>query len=640
VYFWLAGPVVTAGVPRDVTAVAAAATIQLTAPRQPVTVPEGDDYFTQEMHHALQFDARRDLMWEEGFDEPTIRAQGGVWEGTFRAGAPFPGMTFPLFQGFVNALNLGRVGVNFPVDTTRYTLLSLRGYVAVPPGSQRNQKMLLWTRTGSWPDGSLLETRPDGVVTEVNTFVPHDSGAFVVDLYDYGGNPAWTAAPVLGVRFDPSLFGPPGTRVGLDWVRIVDPGSAPLLPIRWTTTGAGTGAGGGAGPTPQVNVLVDPGCQGGGNFLARVPHHAGRYDLPTAALPPGAYCFRLQLRQGDQADTLLATSGASAVLTIDARPTVRFVHPSPTTGPDYATEVVGNPWDMDGPADLDNLDNPYFQKSFVGEAFVDGAFTAIATPLPWTEFTDAQVWLHVDPGRPIPTARYRWLTIQMALDPTGYGDIHDKVEYGWGVRSIWWNTDIAVDGSETAIGVIYEGVNTVTLDLWDDSRLEAEDPYPAQTGWRGNPTLSHLRVDLAETFRGPGTRFWLYDVRLTRAPEPEPDGTFTLRLETGDLEGQTADLALYADGDRAGFDGTLLRTLAVSPGAHEVTIPTGAFPPGDTWLYAVVTDQWGRVTRRYADAPIHVLGPSCLGRAGADPGPVVTRGGASGKAAPSACATR
>ncbi len=572
----------------------------------PTSVREGDDFFTTVLNHPLDFDERRDFLWEEGFAEGSITATGGIWRGQFASPSSVGNYVFPLFAGFPDtSLNAGRLGANFPLDSTRYTLLSVRSRV-----SAAQTRVVYWSRTVNFPDGTLQDPRFDGYFTIGQTFVPRPTNAFVVDLYDFSGNAAWKAAPIRAVRLDPNAFGPVGTLAEYDWIRISDPTSAPTVTIQWTTNGAPPGA--------EVNVYLDTDAAGfDGSLFAHVPFSGSTptsFSFPSSALPPGTHFFYVQLF--GPSGNLLATSNYGSPLVINGKPQLEFVNPSMTSGPDYATTELGNPWDLNDASDVDNLDNPFSEQAFTNPQFLNDptfgtmfAATAVVVPGAPGGQSDSQVWMHVDPAKPIDTRKYRYLTYQMSIDPTNYTNIADKVRRGWFSRAVFWNQAIPVDGSSTKGHVIYEGVRSYSADLANPASIDVGDPFPSQTGWRANPTILQFRVDMTET--DVPTNFALFDVKLTGNPIPDPDDTFTIRLLVSDPERDGATVSFFLDTDPAGFDGVLLGSAPVPPGTPPgttltFTFATGSLFSGDYWIYAVVTDSAGNSVRRYADVPMSV----------------------------------
>jgi len=619
--------------------VAISQTLTLTYPTEPLTFAEGDDFFVDVLKSRLDFDKRRDILWEVYFDEASIGVSGGTWTGTYSSEVQVSPTTvsgariFPLFPGFgddpdtadinESALNLGLVGANFPIDTTKYTLVSYVDRV-----SERSRRSVRWSKTIGFPDpANYYPGSSDGFRAPPLGVPLFPSNASLLPIYDLTQIPEWSDGPVYGLRIDSSSDGGEGTNISYDWLRLSDPTSAATLPITWSMADIAT-------PdkpfiTPLVYVYLDSDTEGfDGALLARwrpnnnasFPPSLGElstsayeelsYDMPVAALPPGEHFFYLEIHTVDEVapevyePILLARSNYSAKVTINSKPEVTILTPSAASGPEYARDVVGNPWDMEDTIDVANLDEQLAFKAFQGEVFADGVFTAEAIILdgaPQSQ-SDSQIWLNVDSNAPIDTSIFRYLSFTMSIDETGYGDISDKVANGWVARLAWWNTDLQTDGSQTNDIVIYEGVNTYTVDLAAEGILEADASLPAQTGWLSNTSVANLRIDTTEVY--VPTLFSIHDVILTGNPAPTPEGLITLDLEVKDADSAVVDIAIYLDSDNKGADGQLVNgPFELAPGQHKITVDVSGVGEADQYFYVVANDGLSE-TVSYADVPI------------------------------------
>lgn len=597
------------------------ATITLTAPTSPVSFADGEDFFTDVENDPVDFDRRRDIKWEEHFTESTVGISNGVWSGEYDgvtaggAGA----YIFPLFNGVPGGLSTGISGVESILDSSKYRFVSVMDRV-----SNSTLRRMYWSHDDGWPgvtcpdcktkgsDGSFLvgnSGEGDGICTDginfcsttSSSFIAHAPDQWVIYLIDLRAKSEWTDLNVTGIRFDASPKGPLGTAMDFNWFRAIDPDTSPVLDITWSTDNAPGGA--------KVNIYIDTDGVAddyNGAFVTRVPYGDGAFSFPSAALPAGEYYVYLRLMDNVGSDTELARSDYSAKITIDGKGHVTFLSPSKTSGPDYATEVLENPWDMETAADLENLSLPSYQQCFVDETFTDSAMTARAVIDPQqsnTAHTDVQLWMTVDDQAPIDTSRYRYLSYTLEVNTTGFGNISNKVANGWISRIIWWSDGLGIDGEQTNDNLVYEGLHTYTLDL---STVEIEPASPLSgTLWTGEPTVAHLRIDPLETSNPGGTWFYLHDVKLTGDPEPQ-NNIFKATVRVNDPENQKLDVDFYLDTDPAGFDGEYLGGKNFSPGIHDFTFKTCKLPDGYYYLYVVMTDPSGNVTRRYADAPINI----------------------------------
>ncbi|MEM8493356.1 MAG: thrombospondin type 3 repeat-containing protein [Pseudomonadota bacterium] len=602
----------------------AQSTIEITSPSSPMVIAEGDEFFVDVVNDRMDFDKRRDFMWEELFDESTVEANSNVWRGVFNSTG---GYVFPLFPGFgdnpdtaginESALNAGRTGQNFPIDTSKYTLVTYLDRTSV-----RSNRTLFWSQKVFFPDGTLFATAEDGFYSNtLNNKFP--ATAPLLGYYDLSSFSGWTSADANGLRIDSSNAGPAGTSVEYSWVRVSDPSSTGVIPVSWDTSNVVPVN----GVPPRVSIYVDddnqgfdgallasweqlegPGVVDGQGKLERPLNSTGSFEIPGSALPPGEYFFYVELWSNQGSDQKLATSGYSAKITISAKPEVAIHAPSMTSGPDYATEVLGNPWDMNSADDIDNLGKPMFQKNFQNESFVDGAFRAqaiIPAGAPPSQIeSDVQIWLNVDAANPIDSSKYRYLTYVMEIDETGYGNISDKVgnDGGWVSRVVWWNADIDVDGSVTNDNVIYEGRRGYSVDLAGPGVLEPADEFPAQTGWLASSSWRQLRIDPAEV--NDPTFFYLDEVMLTGKPAPTRDQQFTVDFSLTDTDSAQVTTSIYISDDRQGTGSQLVwGPQALAPGAHQITLSTSTW--GNTDLYvSVLTDDGANSVRTFAEVPL------------------------------------
>ena len=572
------------------------ATINIISPTSDESFKEGDNFFLTEMNNRLDFDKRRDIMWEENFDENSISIDSNIWSGTFSDTGAY---IFPLFQGFPLALNTGLIGANYPIDTTKYNLVTILSKI-----DNRTTKALHWSREVNWPDGTYKYV-PDADGYYTNTqLIKHGSNEWVLDYYDLSSKSDWTGSNVKGLRIDSSTGAPSGTNVEYKWIRISDPASTDKMILTWSTTGVPSSS---TGQIPQVNVYIDSDNSGyDGAFFKRVNYSDGSLEIPMAALEPGTYYIYLKLFNNIDSDTLLAQSSYSYKITINAKPKIEFESPSMTSGADYATQVLNDSWDMENSNDVANIDRIIGEKNFQNESFTNGIFSAeaiIVDPSNQRE-SDSQIWLNINSDIPVDTSKYQYLTYTMKINETGYGNISDKVgnDGGWISRIVWWNEGINVDGSATKGNIVYEGINTYQIDLTKSDILAPDDSYPAQTGWKGNGSIKHLRLDPTETIKD--TIFYLYDVKLTAKPRSNSNGIFDIVFSLSDNESEASSVMFYKDTNNENYDGSLISNNSYSIGEHTISIDTTSWENGEYYIYAVVVDSFGNISKKYSDVPV------------------------------------
>ena len=179
-------------------------------------------------------------------------------------------------------------------------------------------------------------------------------------------------------------------------------------------------------------------------------------------------------------------------------PQLAITSPSFISGPDYATTVVGNSWDMDDAADVTTQYNTWrkLQRRVYNATNTNGNF-------------DPAVVLHVT--TPIDTSRFKYVTYRMkSMDKIRYRAARSRASFGGRPSQ---------QQASSNDNVVYEGFQTVSFDL-NKIKLEAGSPI-----WAAS-TPKVFRLDPHE-FTTPRT-FHLDYVMLTGIPLPAPVSIFAI----------------------------------------------------------------------------------------------------------------
>ena len=140
-------------------------------------------------------------------------------------------MLSPGFWG--HALNPGRNGRNFPIDSSKYQVLSYKLL-----SSATEDPQIYWVHNpSSHPSGSGLGGRVAPRTFPGTQLVVADLTQSLIP-----GLSPWTDGPVLGLRLDPNAFNAV-ENVFLYWVRLTPSANSPLArkqTITWTGSGAAT----------------------------------------------------------------------------------------------------------------------------------------------------------------------------------------------------------------------------------------------------------------------------------------------------------------------------------------------------------------------------------------------------------------
>lgn len=585
---------------------AVAQSVSITSPTSLRVVKEGDDFATNALHDPWDMRERRDIGWEEGFnDKSIIITPSRRWRGKSNAPGAY---VFPLFPGFKGALaaeglpgdrTLPRLGINHTINASKYRLLSYKLKT-----NSRSALAIYWSKDRNavnyWPDGSQFAAVYDGIFHGAHGYPHSGFNIYSFDMRKLSANFAQYAGSwsdrIHALRLDPSIGAPAGTTTEIEWIRLSDPRSAPTHTIKWSSDGISS--------SDIIVVYHDKNrsdFNGTPMKFFTGGSNPGQYTFPTSMLPPGTHYFYVGVL-ADNSLSMKARSGYSGALRIDAAPVVNFVAPTALSGTDYATAALGNPWDMTDASDVPNLDRaawPDVWRQFSNEHFSGGRFVATANPPLYhlgNVETDAQVHLNVGPTG-IDTSKYRYLTYRMRISTANYGNLSHRVANGWVTRAAFWNNEILADSGLPSAHVTYEGWHTYTVDLWNNAILEGG--YP----WRSFPRLHHLRLDPLETT--VPTEFAIDWVKLTQENKTSRK-KFEIVWTTTD-DSSKANVSIWRDTNRRGYNGTKIVTLKDVPrGTHSYVWNASGLPKGKRYyIYLYIND--GRNVRRfYAPTSIEI----------------------------------
>ncbi|MGH2592574.1 MAG: hypothetical protein ACRDGG_03590 [Anaerolineae bacterium] len=506
----------------SITSAAQATTVTVSTPSGAGTdvVGESEDYFTQVLGDPRDMQEHTDLIWQE-LGISNISVSGGIWSGT-ATNSGGNSRIWPLFPGFTQGgvAEIGKIGWNYPIQASKYKQLSFR---------------LNAPASGAWQAGYTLISH-----TQEAGFT---SGSYSAGWQVYTSTFSWGSGSVYGLFHRFIAAG----AYQFDWIRLTDPATSPVYTITFTVGAA------------QAGDVVDLTCYtstaiSNANFCGRIatgiPVDAGgtfNTSWRTAYLAPGQYYVYAEVKRGGSA---VASDLSDGALTIKAAPIVRIDAPSMTSGPDYATTVLGNPWDMNGPTDLKLVGGGWtihdLSECSPGATpptpcFSNGelhATTGRLDPGDPPNFSDPFVYLNVSTSAPIDTGKYKYLTYRYKIDrspwwenstdrlgdsPPGSGIYRAS----WLARLIFF-TDPLPDlnsANETNDLIAFDDWNTYQMDLSQGQARGYWEPDQPQTGgyWIGFKTW--LRFDFLEGI-DPWT-IHLDDVKLTGGDTA--DASFTVR---------------------------------------------------------------------------------------------------------------
>ncbi|MEO6458588.1 MAG: S-layer homology domain-containing protein [Chloroflexia bacterium] len=524
--------------------------ISLTSPNN-VTIAESDDYATQVLGNPADMNDLDDLDFPSRYTYLTVN---GIWSATTLSGGASAWIQHQSYD-IVYSYAGERDGVNYPIDTRRFTHLRLRMYA-----SQAGSAVLYWYTAHAPVYAPAGNTR----------FISYQAGWHIYDVDMTAGGPAstgdWTAQNVSGLRLDAPID-IAGNQIKYDWVRLT-PATSQAVNIRWTYQG---------GASTPVQLFLSPSADPGSGeqLIGTVPAGNGAFTWNSIGISPGTYYIHALMNGARSASGPLYVN-ASPVLDIDA--------PSPRTGEDFGYARMNRDWNSRSAFQLEG--NIQWQAET--PEYLQGRGTN----------NDPSVsWLYYDRANPIDAARYRYMNMRFYLQapspcPTSPWNAGPRM--GWNDRTNPFT-------SLTQTRHILAMYNRWMQVAWDFPNSPLE---PGGRAWN-SANWNTLRFDQNEDDEATSGGapllpdfFRMGQVKLTSIPIAH-QGTIRWRAIQG-----AGVVDLYYDGDRSGYNGTLIQA-GVPLAAGAATWNTAQMPGGQYWVYAVAHDSYNSF-RQYALAPLLV----------------------------------
>jgi len=384
------------------------------------------------------------------------------------------------------------------------------------------------------------------------------------------GSLAWGAEPAFALEILP--VSEPGVDIRLDFVTLSSRRQGPRVEIAWQ---------GLAEPVRLYFAGVD-----GSRTLIRANRTGGDFTWRTPGLAPGTYRVIAVSATGQ-------TLAAAENLVVDCPPAGRILNPSATSGPDYAAEVVGDPWDFSNPADVERALG-LVPDSNLG----DGVYDAVSIRAPGPS-GDPRLFLHVT--RPIDPHRYHYLTYRMWVGGNELLPGTGGVSRVFWFREGSWDVD---DCSFTQDLRVYQGWRTVTIDL-AGAYLQGDD-----IGTWGRTPVTDLRLDPHES---PIPRAFHLDW-VTLTGDVVADDSFRVRYQAVDPDGGTPVARLFYDTDRRATGGAPRTPIACvpdpgHPAAGSCLWRTAGVAEGEYFIHLLVTDALGNQAWATSEVPLLVRHP-------------------------------
>ncbi len=409
-----------------------------------------------------------------------INVSNGVFSGT-SVGDALSGNAyfFPLFPGYLGAIQVGKVGSRYPIPKDTFKCLYIAMKVDSGPANKfgPDQYRVFWFADEHLTNGSWGQSYGQPLYPEAGAGQPvHSWRLYSIDLSTaplFDGNTTWNNMPsVEGIRIDPTINA--NVNFAVDWVRLTDCNPVDVT-ITWT---GGTSADTAIWLRP-VNTNRDI------RVATGVDGTAGWYTLDVQGIAPGSYYVGLGTDT-----TCCSQMNTAQPLVIQQTPIVSFTRPSFLSGTDYASSA-GNQWDFGDSSDVVDT------RNFKSVSLQNGELVMVTASGPQPAGVDAQVVLNTP--APIDTSTYRYLSFRMSTQ-NGSAPWQNVVD-GMIARLVW-----SIQGSSGRPGyrcnlvsqdIPYDvGYHTYTIDLHDAFSGSAEEVQGECTGypWRWQQTLPVLEL--------------------------------------------------------------------------------------------------------------------------------------------------
>ena len=485
------------------------------------------------------------------------------------------------WTGIENTQEVLKMGDQYPIDASKYRLLSY--YMCM----EQVAPDYTWGSNVYWfYDRSSHNDPANGISTYIywkteGLFqTPNECNQVVFDLKKLETfNGTWNNSPrkPMGLRLD--INNKPAD-YDVAWVRLTTRDLNNIVPMTWSGAPSGT----------QKFYLSMTGCGQDGMRVGTSSGSSGTFNWGDQIQDLGKDKYPLPLPESFEPDDyyvyMKSSNGSitcgNSQLEVKSAPRFEILQPSRLSGPDYATEVVGNAWGMDSSSDM---------ESIVGAnniTYNNGILKATTTQ------SDPRFILNV-PGS-INASKYKYATFRM------YVPGEQSIVNGWVQRFHWWYNSVN-DAVSTDDMVIYEGWHTYTIDL--------SSAYITSSGsWSGNPKT--FRFDPLETSGGDVVNL---DFMALTAEQSVTQGN-PYSVIYNPLGGGSTTVTFSYDDDTNASNGftpaaeyaTVAAELAWAFGVHTVFMPiimlpeeiplnglvyvwdTSSVSKGDYYIVATITD--------------------------------------------------
>ena len=410
-------------------------------------LPESNDFATQVLRDPWDMNEFSDISQYLNTSGQSVTLQNiQVANGIFSAQSATSDPQFTvLFPGYQTAMLLGKVGHNFPIQSSVYKCF----YMAMLSNAPKNDAMeVFWFK----------DERLNGGVWG-STAISAKAGWTFYKINLATVAPKWKdSATWQGLRIDPSIT---QANFSIDWVRLTD-----CNPVNFNVPGLPNGK--------TANVYLN---KNGHDTL--IGQATSTTALDVQGVEAGTYTFTAR-----DSNNVLLSSGS---LTINQAPIATFTRPSPSSGVDYA-ESSGTSWNMANSEGISSIE--CMTSSFSG-GLLNLATANLACP--HGGFADPKIYLNSP--QPASTSLYRYLSMKIYADGPW-----QNVPDGMITRLVW---TIEVSGSVCDLvsqDIPFDvGWNTYSIDLYDAFNGSIEQKTgscpSSVTSWQNSGAAIGFRFD-------------------------------------------------------------------------------------------------------------------------------------------------
>jgi hypothetical protein len=426
---------------------------------QNITLPEGNDFATSVLLDPWDMNQFSDISQYLNSAGQAISLQNiQVANGVFSAKSVTADPNFyVLFPGYKTAMLVGKVGHNYPIQSSVYKCL----YIAKSSSGPSDDAMeVLWFQDEDLNIGKYGVKQIFRTNTKPNTW-----SLVKTDLSSGAAVGSWNASATWqGLRIDPSVK--TQTDFSMDWVRLTD-----CNPVVFTVPGLSQG-------TAATVYLTKNGHE---ILIGAV--NTGNETIDLQGVEAGDYTYTAK----DAANTVLSTGS----LTINKAPIATFTKPSMTSGKDYA-EANGISWNMAHPSAVQSVE-------CLTTSFLNGIFT-FTTPYPVCpdgapDRKDPKIFLNSP--KPASTNEYRYFSMKFNGEGP-WQNVPDQmiVRLIWSVSGTAPGTICWLVSQDIPTDVVWRTYSVDLFDAFNGLIEERSTLCPANTTtWQNTGTGISFRLD-------------------------------------------------------------------------------------------------------------------------------------------------